>query len=110
MKCSNPIAFRPGPVTFWTTLIYIAIAFPVIWVHETVPPAPSEESLPNGISLNDAWRDLQHITEHYHPYNSHDNDRVRQYLFDRSEEILGKNDAPYTVEYATHNRSWTQQE
>lgn len=109
MKCSNPIAFRPGPVTFWTTLIYIAIAIPVIWVHETVPPAPSDDALPNGISLNDAFYDLQRITEAYHPYNSHENDRVRQYLFNRSEEILGLNDVSYTIETVTHNRSWTEQ-
>lgn len=46
-----------------------------------------------GISVVDAWHDLQHITGDwgYHPYNSHSNDRVKEYLVTRVNEILRNN-------------------
>lgn len=46
-----------------------------------------------GISVVDAWHDLQHITGDwgYHPYNSHSNDKVKEYLVTRVNEILRNN-------------------
>ncbi|RGP65768.1 aminopeptidase y [Fusarium sporotrichioides] len=98
MRAKNPLAFRPGPVTFWTTVIYIALVIPLIWVHETVPPAPADRSLYQGLNLTEAWLDLQTISRTYHPYNSHENDRVRKFLIDRTKEILDRNDLSYTTE------------
>lgn len=98
MRAKNPLAFRPGPVTFWTTIIYIALAIPLIWVHETVPPAPADRSLYQGLNLTEAWLDLQAISRTYHPYNSHENDRVREFLINRTKEILDRNDFSYTTE------------
>jgi hypothetical protein len=98
MRAKNPLAFRPGPVTFWTTVIYIALLIPLIWVHETVPPAPADRSLYQGLNLTEAWLDLQAISRTYHPYNSHENDRVREFLIDRTKEILHRNDVSYTTE------------
>ncbi|KAF4431873.1 hypothetical protein F53441_13872 [Fusarium austroafricanum] len=98
MKAKNPLAFRPGPVSFWTTVIYLALAIPLIWVHETVPPAPADRSLYQGLNLTEAWLDLQNISRAYHPYNSHENDRVRDFLIDRTKEILDRNDMSYTTE------------
>ncbi|KAG9252957.1 putative zinc metalloprotease [Emericellopsis atlantica] len=98
MKLSNPFAFRPGQVTFWTTVVYLAIAIPLIWVHESVPPAPQDRSLRQGLNLTEAWLDLQTITTNYHPYNSRDNDRVRKYIIDRSKAILKRNDVHYKKE------------
>lgn len=106
MKCKNPFAFRPGPVTFWTTIIYLAVFIPLIYVHETVPPAPSSGSLQRGLNLTEAWHDLQMITQSYHPYNSHENDRVREYIIDRSKEILERNDVGYSVESLTAGSTW----
>lgn len=47
------------------------------------------------IDVTAAWRDLEHITGDwgYHPYNSRSNDKVREYLLDRIEQILEKNGA-----------------
>ena len=101
MRCRNPFAFRPGPVTFWTTVIYLAIFIPLIYVHETVPPTPSSGSLQSGLNLTEAWHDLQTITQNYHPYNSHENDRVREYIIDRSKEILERNHVGYSIESLT---------
>lgn len=98
MRCQNPFAFRPGPVSFWTTVIYLALVIPLIYVHETVPPAPSDRSLYQGLNLTEAWLDLQTISRAFHPYNSHENDVVRQFLIDRTKEILDRNSMPYTTE------------
>ncbi|KAK1237358.1 hypothetical protein MKX08_002983 [Trichoderma sp. CBMAI-0020] len=99
MRLPNPFGFRPGPVTFWTTAIYLAVTIPLIYVHETVPPAPSAHSLgKQGLNLSEAWDDLQVITKQYHPFNSKANADVRQYLIDRSKEILDRNDVGYETD------------
>ncbi|KAM3542069.1 hypothetical protein ARSEF1564_005025 [Beauveria bassiana] len=98
MAIWNPFAFRPWPVFFWTTATYLAILIPLLYVHETVPSIPKHEVLPAGVNLTDAWIDLQRITAHYHPYNSHANDEVREYLAKRVKQILDQNKTPYTVD------------
>jgi hypothetical protein len=98
MQCSNPFAFRPGAVTFWTTISYIALFTALIWVHETVPPAPADHALYRGLNLSEAWLDLQNISNTFHPYNSRENDRVREFLIVRSKEILQRNKVFYTID------------
>ncbi|PNY26875.1 Peptide hydrolase [Tolypocladium capitatum] len=98
MKYDNPFAFRPGPVSFWTTVIYLAIVVPLVYVHETVPSAPADKALSRGLNLTEAWLDLQTITRTYHPYNSHENDGVREFLIDRSKQVLDRNGMAYTTE------------
>lgn len=98
MRCSNPFAFRPGPVTFWTTAVYLAIAIPLLYVHETVPPAPSQQDLHRGLNLTEAWIDLETLTAEYHPYNTHANDVVRGFLLGRFGEILERNGVEYGME------------
>ncbi|XWX00496.1 hypothetical protein V2A60_008516 [Cordyceps javanica] len=98
MASYNPVAFRPWPVFFWTTVTYLAILVPLLYVHETVPTIPKETALPAGVNLTDAWVDLQRITAHYHPYNSHANDEVREYLARRAKQILDHNKTPYTID------------
>ncbi|KAM0257933.1 hypothetical protein ACHAQJ_004091 [Trichoderma viride] len=98
MKLPNPFSFRPGPVTFWTTAIYLAVTIPLIYVHETVPSAPSGHSLKQGLNLSEAWTDLQTITQEYHPFNSRANTKVRNFFIQRSEEILGRNGVPYKID------------
>ncbi|KAG0668557.1 helicase [Maudiozyma exigua] len=45
---------------------------------------------PEAIRLLDrAWLDLQNITARPHPYTSHDNDRVHDYLLNRVQHIVG---------------------
>lgn len=95
MRCNNPFAFRPGPVTFWTTAIYLAVAIPLIYVHETVPPAPEDHSLYRGLNLTEAWADLEVISNAYHPYNSHQNDAVREFIVNRTVAILERNGVDY---------------
>jgi hypothetical protein len=106
MKCQNPFAFKPGQVTFWTTVVYLAVFIPLIYVHESVPRAPSDRSLYRGLNLTESWRDLQTITARHHPFNSRDNERVREYLFERSKQILKRNKVDYTIEAAGDGEDW----
>ncbi|KAL2142583.1 hypothetical protein VTI28DRAFT_1029 [Corynascus sepedonium] len=94
----NPFSFRPGPVAFWTTVTYIALLIPIIVINERTPPAPSEESPVKGTNLTQAWLDLATVTRAYHPYNSHYNDDLRDYLLERIRSILDENDVTWTFD------------
>ncbi|EEH44221.1 uncharacterized protein PADG_00510 [Paracoccidioides brasiliensis Pb18] len=84
----NPIAFTPLPVTFITTIVYLAVLILVLVTYLVVPPAPTLEMSPKGVNLTEAWRDLQHLTEGFHPYNSRRNDDVHAWLLHRIEAIV----------------------
>ena len=96
MHIKNPFAFRPMSVAVSVVLIYLAVFVPLLLVHENVPPAPSNPTLFRGLNLTEAWRDLQQLSSGYHPYNSRNNDEVRNWLLRRIEEILDANKAAYT--------------
>jgi len=98
MAFHNPFAFRPVQVTFWTTVVYLALLTPLIYIHETVPRAPAESGLPSGLSLSEAWTDLANLTRTFHPYNSHANDVVRDWLLLRTQQILDQNGVSWTTE------------
>lgn len=93
----NPLAFRRGPVTFWTTLIYLAVLIPTIVVNESVPPPPRDSPF-SGVNLTEAWLDLTTLTRAYHPFNSHANDEVRNWLLLRIQQILDGNGASWSTE------------
>ncbi|GFG11162.1 probable zinc metalloprotease NFIA_018760 [Aspergillus udagawae] len=83
---SNPLGFTPWPVTVITAVVYLALVVPLLVVHHVVPSAPS--SSPNGLNLTEAWADLQVLTKGFHPYNSHRNDEVREWLLKRIRELI----------------------
>lgn len=94
----NPFSFRPGPVTFWTTVTYLALLIPIIVINEEIPPAPHDESPVPGTNLTQAWLDLTTLTRAYHPYNSHYNDDLRRFLLGRIRSILDENGATWTID------------
>lgn len=83
----NPIAFRPLSVTFWTTVTYLALLIPLVIIHETVPRPE------NSAVIAEAWSDLDTLTQDYHPYNSRQNDVVRDWLLLRLHNIIQENGA-----------------
>lgn len=91
----NPFAFRPAQVTIWTTIVYLALLIPLIIINETVPPPPSSPTPRPGINLTEAWVDLAALTQGHHPYNSHKNDEVRDWLLLRIQQILDENEADW---------------
>ncbi|KAL1965351.1 hypothetical protein VTN77DRAFT_5788 [Rasamsonia byssochlamydoides] len=84
-RCS-PFAFNRWPVTVITTLVYVALLAPLIVIEHVLPAAP--ETAPDGLDIDEAWRDLQHLTGGFHPYNSRRNDEVRSWLLRRIDEIV----------------------
>jgi len=93
MRISNPLGFRPLQVSFWTTIIYIAVLVSLVFVHETVPSPPADTVAYAGLNLTKAWSDLLVLTRAYHPYNSRENDRLHDWLLLELEAIQAKNGA-----------------
>lgn len=98
MAFLNPFAFRPIQVTVWTTVTYLALLVPIIYLQEAVPTAPAESALPRGVSLSEAWADLANLTGSYHPANSRANEQVRVFLLQRIGEILDQNGVTWTTQ------------
>lgn len=94
----NPFTFQPAQVTIWTTIVYLALIIPLIVLNEKVPAPPANPVPFAGVNLTEAWFDLAALTQGYHPYNSHKNDEVRDWLLLRIEQILKTNKADWTTE------------
>ena len=90
-KLSNPLAFTRGPVTVFTSVIYLAIIVALIVVQTGVPSVPKSATPVKGINLTEAWLDLQLLTSSYHPYNSRQNDYVHDWLKLRLNTIVTEN-------------------
>jgi hypothetical protein len=90
-KSWNPIAFVPAQVTLISFAVYAALFSCLLWVHHVVPPAPSNPTPVSGVNLTTAWRDLEHITDGFHPYNSRRNGEVKKWLVQRVENIIKDN-------------------
>lgn len=88
---SNPIAFRPLPVTIITSVVYAALIIPLLIIHLVLPEAPRNGTPFAGVNLTEAWQDLQILSNDFHPYNSRKNDQVRNWLLTRIETILKGN-------------------
>lgn len=100
----NPFAFQPAQVTIWTTIVYLALIIPIIVLNEKVPSPPADSVSIAGVNLTEAWFDLATLTQGYHPYNSHKNDAVREWLLLRIEAILKANGADWTTESTVSER------
>lgn len=86
MQLYNPIAFRPLPVTLFSSLIYLAIIVPLLAIHHVVPHAEHIA----GANLTEAWLDLQTLSNGFHPYNSRRNDYVHDWLLGRIDDIVNR--------------------
>lgn len=93
MALSNPVAFRPFSVSFWTTVTYLALLIPLLIIHETVPPPPPNATTYHGLNLTRAWLDLTILSHSYHPFNSRKNDEIHNWLLLRLDEIRQSNAA-----------------
>jgi hypothetical protein len=92
----NPFAFGPGPVTFWTTITYVAL-FVALVIVQVVVPGPDlsvDYDQSHGVNMSEAWLDLAALTSAYHPYNSRRNEEVREWLMERVGGILANNQCP----------------
>jgi hypothetical protein len=97
----NPFAFTALPVTIIASIIYATLFISLIVVHHIVPAAPKNPVPFAGINTTEAWLDLKHLTNGYHPYNSRRNDVVRNWLLVRLDQILQANNISYVTETGT---------
>ena len=95
---SNPLAFRPLPVTIISSLVYCALFVSLLVAHHQIPSAPSNPVPYTGTNITEAWFDLKVLTNGYHPYNSRRNDVVRNWLLQRLDEILESNNASFSID------------
>ncbi|KAH9959052.1 hypothetical protein BC827DRAFT_1215483 [Russula dissimulans] len=80
-------SFRTGSTTVLASLFYFAI-FISLYITQSGPPLPTVETQQAlGLNLEHAYRDLHLITKRPHPYNSRQNDVVRNFLLERLREI-----------------------
>ncbi|KAI5292271.1 hypothetical protein KEM52_006483 [Ascosphaera acerosa] len=86
MAWSSPVSFTPGPVTAITTAVYLALLVPLLAIHFSVPSPPRQ--YPGGLDVAEAWQDLLHLTQQYHPFNSRNNDQVHDWLLERINATL----------------------
>ena len=100
-RSRNPIAFRPLPVTIITSVVYAALLILFLYIHLIVPAAPKVDSPLSGVNVTEAWNDLQVLTNGYHPYISHKNDDVRNWLLQRLDQILMRNNVHYKAAQAS---------
>ena len=67
----NPLAFLPAQTTLLASGIYTAIVAVLLWVHLGVPRAPPATAVAAaypGVNITQAWRDLQVLSDGYHPW------------------------------------------
>ncbi|EME50243.1 hypothetical protein DOTSEDRAFT_68948 [Dothistroma septosporum NZE10] len=89
----NPLAFLGPQVTVISSVVYIALFVVLLINHETVPTPPSNPTPIDGINLTQAWLDLEVLSNGYHPWGSRRNEKIREYLLQRIEQILDTNNA-----------------
>jgi len=87
----NPLAFTPLPVTIFVVLVFAALFASLVTIHNVVPPAPKSPTPLDGVNISEAWLDLQHLSNGFHPYNSHRNNDIRDWLLQRIEGVLARN-------------------
>ncbi|KAL3964635.1 hypothetical protein ACCO45_001639 [Purpureocillium lilacinum] len=68
-------------------LVHPKYAMLLMHLEEVVPSPPTV--LPDGISLAEAWHDLHNITAAFHPFISHENDRVPLNIYTRRANVTG---------------------
>lgn len=93
----NPLSFRPAQVTTIGTLLYLALLAVVLWVHLSVPPAPSDPIPEDGLNLTRAWLDLEELSRTFRPWNSHRNEVVRDWLVERVRTAVDANGKSLSV-------------
>lgn len=86
-KTKHILGFTARPVSFLTTAVYVVLFIPLLVIHTVLPPSPVAD--PRGLQLSEAWQDLLYLTNGFHPYNSHRNDVVHQWLLKRIDAIIG---------------------
>ncbi|KAF8552963.1 hypothetical protein OG21DRAFT_1442723 [Imleria badia] len=101
-RLRSVFAFNTIPTTVLLVLVYAAI-FSTVLVTDNLPSVPRNT---RGLDLDQAWSDLHQVSARPHPFNSHANDLVRDFILDRVGNIASRH--PHvTIDYdVVSNASW----
>ncbi|KAJ3806886.1 hypothetical protein F5876DRAFT_49184 [Lentinula aff. lateritia] len=104
--------FLTIPVTILLVLVYLAVALSTLITDQllSVPSASTLRSKYGGLNVTEAYRDLQIIAARPHPYHSHANDLVREYLLQRLHNVWlqsGSRDNFIIDDDVTTNGTWS---
>lgn len=78
-------------------VLYIVPVSLVVRTFYSIPSARPIPSVDDELNVTEAWFDLLHLTRDFHPFNSYNNDEVRQWLLQRVHEILAATGSQYFV-------------
>lgn len=77
--------FNPLPVSLLVVIIYGFIVYQATSIQLEQNPNLNGPQVPG---IYQAWKDLQEISRSFHPYNSHANDIVHEYVLDQIKEAM----------------------
>ncbi|KAF5343636.1 hypothetical protein D9757_014678 [Collybiopsis confluens] len=86
--------FLTLPVTTVLVLVYLTVIISTL-VTDQLPAVPSQSTLNSrygGLNVSEAYEDLHIISARPHPYHSHANDVLREYLLQRVRAIRARSD------------------
>ncbi|KDR69787.1 hypothetical protein GALMADRAFT_160277 [Galerina marginata CBS 339.88] len=103
-KAASVLGYRILPTSVLALLAYVAI-FIALAVTDTLPNVPPLDKQ-GGLNLKEAYEDLRHITAHPHPYNSHANDKVHDYILSRLIPLAKEHEHVHVSNDLVSNGSW----
>lgn len=89
----STFGFNKAPFSLLFVATYVAIIL-LSYLVQTKNPEVESSSYPEKY-LSDAWMDLQEISREFHPYFSHANDRVHDYILKQVTEITLRSEKGY---------------
>ncbi|KAI0055717.1 Zn-dependent exopeptidase [Artomyces pyxidatus] len=92
-------SFHTISTSVLAVLIYAAV-FVSLFITDQLPPVPSP-ARQQGLSLDRAYKDLNFLAARPHPYNSHANDVVREYVLQRVQDIASGHEHVHIVNDTT---------
>ncbi|KAJ3748428.1 hypothetical protein DFH05DRAFT_560843 [Lentinula detonsa] len=104
--------FLTAPVTILLALVYIVVVLSTLITDQlsTVPSPSILKSIYGNLNVTEAFQDLHILAARPHPYHSHANDVVRDYLLQRINDIRlqsGLRDEFIIDDDISTNGSWT---
>ncbi|KXN85136.1 hypothetical protein AN958_11676 [Leucoagaricus sp. SymC.cos] len=101
MKVGAP-SFSSGTVSAVVLFTYLLCLFLVFW-NDVLPDVPTDQQ---GLSLQDAYLDLHYVSARPHPYNSHANDYVRNYILAKVRAMADEYPHVRLIDDLRSNGSW----
>ncbi|KIM63920.1 hypothetical protein SCLCIDRAFT_1213719 [Scleroderma citrinum Foug A] len=96
------LAFRTVPTTVALVVVYAAIFISVL-LTDQIPSIPKHT---RGLDLDQAYLDLHQVSARPHPFNSHANDIVRDYILGRISNVASRYPHVEIFDDTVSNASW----